>query len=73
MNKQNKEIVKACIDEVAKTLQLPPSVKHPKGRNPHAHIARVIKDTCGSSYTELSDESLPIVLEIIQYCRNHPF
>ena len=73
MNKKNRELIRERIDVVAKTLQLPPSVKHPKGRNPHAHLAQVIKHTCGTSYTELPDEALSIVLEIIQHCQDNPF
>jgi len=61
------------IDKAAKNLSLPPSRRHPKGRNPHAHIALVIKQTCGSSYTELPNEMMPAIIEIIQHCEDNPF
>jgi len=75
MNKENREVVKAHIDEAAERLQgrLPISDRHPQGRNPHAHIARVIKYACGASYTVLPDEDLSVVLHIIEHCERHPF
>jgi hypothetical protein len=75
VNEENKRKVLERIREAAKTLdgKLPPSHKHPKGRNPYAHIPKVIKHLCGESYTELSDDDLPIVLEIIKHCEENPF
>jgi hypothetical protein len=73
MTDENKRLIRARIDEVAKTLQLPPSPRHPKGRKPHAHLAQVIKHACGMSYTQLPDEALDIVMEIIQCCEENPF
>ena len=75
MNEQNKRVVLDRIREAAKNLEgkLPDSPQHPVGRNPYAHIPKVIKHLCGSSYTELSDEDLPIVLEIIDHCEKNPF
>jgi hypothetical protein len=73
MNDENKLCIRQRIDEVAKMLQLPPSPRHPKGRNPHAHLAQVIKHACGMSYTQLPDDALPIVMEIIECCEENPF
>ena len=73
MNVKNKIMIKKKIDEAAKDLVLPPLKRHPKGRNPHAHIALTIKRLCGSSYTELPDKMVPAVIEVIQYCKNNLF
>lgn len=75
MNEENKRVVLDRIREAAKNLegQLPDSPRHPVGRNPYAHIPKVIKHLCGASYTELTDEDLPIVLEIIEHCEKNPF
>ncbi len=53
--------------------KLPPSPKHPKGRNPYAHIATVIKSLYGCSYKELPDRELSNVLSIIEYSEVNPF
>jgi hypothetical protein len=75
MNEDNKRVILERIREASQNLKgkLPPSGKHPKGRNPYAHIPKVIKRLCGASYTELPDEELPVVMEIIEYCEKHPF
>jgi hypothetical protein len=75
VNEENKRLILERIRETAKRLEgkLPDSVKHPQGRNPYAHIPQVIKHLCGASYTDLSDDDLPIVLEIIEHCEKNPF
>ena len=75
MNSANKQLIRDRINESAKILEgkLPPSTKHPRGRNSYAHIPKVIKSVCGMSYTDLPDEDLEAVLEIIAYCEEHPF
>jgi hypothetical protein len=75
MNVDNKRRILERIREAGKNLEgkLPPSRKHPQGRNPYAHIPKVIKSLCGESYTELPDEALDLVLEIIDHCENNPF
>lgn len=75
MNEANNKRVLELIRDAAKRLEgrLPPSHKHPQGRNPYAHIPKVIKHLCGMSYTELPDEALPVVIEIIEHCEKNPF
>ena len=75
MNDKNKHLIRERINDAAQSLKgkLPPSEKHPKGRNPYAHIPKVIKHLCGMSYTDLPDEDLEAVLEIIAHCKKHPF
>ncbi len=75
MNRENKQLVRAAIMEAAENLEgkLPESDKHPNGRNPYAHIPKVIKSMTGMSYTDLPDDKLGIALEIIAYCEKNPF
>jgi len=51
---------------------LPPSPRHPKGRNPYAHIAICIKSRFGASYKDIPDEKYDEVLSFIEYLVNNP-
>lgn len=75
MNDDNCRLIRERILTAAEKLKgkLPASSSHPKGRNPYAHIPKVIKHLCGMSYTELPDEDLEAVLEIIDHCEKNPF
>jgi len=55
------QLMWAEIREVGDRLvgYLPPSPRHPKGRNPYAHVALCIKHKFGCSYKELSDDDIP--------------
>ena len=74
MNNENRKRVKAAIDEAALHLKgkLPPSPRHPKGRNPHAHVAKMLKVLMGCSYTEIADEHTEDVLTVIGLIRERP-
>lgn len=75
MNEDNKRRVRELIQEAGKRLEgrLPQSRRHPKGRNPYAHIPQVIKSVLGASYTDLADEDLEAVLLVIEHCEKNPF
>lgn len=75
MNRENRKIVRERIQRAGRSLEgkLPDSPRHPKGRNPYAHIPAVIKKLTGESYTELPDDALQIVMEIIDFCENNPY
>jgi len=75
VNEENKKKIRFRIDEAAKSLEgkLPEIDKHPKGRNPHAHVPAVIKSVFGMSYTDIDDENLHLVFEVIDYCERYPF
>ena len=75
MNEENRMFIFERIRDAGKNLEgkLPDSARHPAGRNPYAHIPKVIKSLCGSSYKDLSDDHLEIVLEIIDHCEKNPF
>ena len=75
MEEKGRKRVRKAINKAAEKLKgrLPPSDKHPKGRNPYAHIPKVIKSVFGVSYTELPDSEIGQVLEVISYCERYPF
>ena len=45
--------------------RLPPSPRHPKGRNSYAHVAKCIKSHYGCSYKELDDSYYDDVMNYI--------
>jgi len=75
MEEKGRKRVRKAIDKAAKKLEgrLPQSAKHPKGRNPYAHIPKVIISVFGKSYTELPDTEIDMILEVISYCEKYPF
>jgi hypothetical protein len=75
MSPENCATILERIREAGKNLEgkLPPSWKHPKGRNPYAHIPKVIKSLLGCSYKDAEDDALDVILEIIDHCEKHPF
>jgi len=72
---ENQRVIRDAILVAAENLKgkLPDHWKHPQGRNPYAHIPKVIKDITGHSYKDLPDEYFDIVMEIINKCEMNPF
>ena len=52
--------------------KLPPSFRHPKGRNPYAHIAICAKSKFNQSYKEIPDEQIEEVFQYIDYLVKNP-
>jgi hypothetical protein len=75
MSPENCVIIRERINVAAEKLKgiLPASSKHPAGRNPHAHIAKVVKNVYGCSYKDIPDENIDNILYVIDYCEKHPF
>jgi hypothetical protein len=75
MSPDNAKVVWARIRDGGDALigRLPPSTRHPKGRNPYAHIAKCIKSKYRHSYKEISDEKVDEVLDYIDYLVENPF
>ena len=76
MNDENCKIIRKEILAAAEYLKgkLPDHTRHPTGRNPYAHIPKVIKDAAGGvSYKDLPDEAFEYVIDLIHYCRDNPF
>ena len=74
MNDANAKKVWAYIRSSGDQLvgKLPESPRHPKGRNPYAHIALCIKNKYGQSYKEIPDDLLSDVCIYIDYLVNNP-
>lgn len=69
-------IIREEIMKAAEQLKdrLPESDAHPSGRNPWAHVAKVIKSACNdTSYRDMPDESFEHIIELIKYCKENPF
>lgn len=45
---------------------LRPDPRHPRGRNPHAHVAGCVKEKFGCSYKDLPDERVDEVRNYLQ-------
>jgi len=75
MNDQNKKKLREAIDEAALELEgkLPDNPKHPNGRNPHAHVAQVLKSILGYSYTRCTNRDVPALLNLIEAIKENPF
>ena len=75
MNPQNQKLIREAILSAAEQLKgkLPDHPRHPAGRNPYAHIPKVIKDVTGHSYKDLPDELYEDVIDIIRHCEENPF
>ncbi len=67
MNEENRQMVWARMQEAANELRgkLLPSRRHPRGRNPNAHIAKCIKNRFRKSYRDIPDEKVEVVMDYI--------
>jgi len=67
MNEENRQMVWARMQEAANELRgkLLPSRRHPRGRNPNAHIAKCIKNRFRKSYRDIPDEKVKAVMDYI--------
>jgi len=74
VNDHNRKRVREAIDEAADQLKdkLPPSPRHPKGRKPHAHVAKMLKVLMGCSYTEIADEHTEDVITVVGLISERP-
>ena len=74
MNEANRKMVWDRMQEAANQLRglLPPSRRHPKGRNPNAHIAKCIKNKWRKSYKDIPDEKVDEVMAYIDYLVANP-
>jgi hypothetical protein len=71
MSNEQREIYNKII-EVAKHLdgKLPDSYRHPKGRNPNAHVFQMIKSKFGCSYKDVINKEK--LLTYIDWIKHHP-
>ena len=73
MNNANKKYLWKQIQLTGDYLvnKLPDHPHHPSGRNPYAHVALKVKNNFGSSYKDLPDESLPKVIEFLEFIKKN--
>ncbi len=73
MNIKNKKHLWSLIQATGDLMvdKLPNHPSHPKGRNPYAHVALKVKNKFGSSYKDLPDESLPKVIEFLEFIKKN--
>ena len=64
------EEIKTAGDRLKGTL--PPSPRHPQGRNPYAHIAICIKSRFGVSYKDIPDNQYDEVISFIEHLVKNP-
>ena len=74
MSPENKKELWQQIVEAGEVLKgrLPPSNRHPKGRNPYAHVAICIKTKFNSSYKDIPDEKYNEVINFIEFLKQNP-
>jgi len=75
MNPNNAKAIWAHIRKAGDALkdELPPSPRHPSGRNPYAHVAKCVKSHFGCSYKEIEDSEYERVIEFIDWIVANPF
>ncbi len=74
MNKDNSSVIWKLIQETGNSIKgkLPPHPNHPKGRNPYAHVALMVKNHFGMSYKDIPDDKKEELVKYINYLRKYP-
>ena len=74
MNEENSKRIWTYMQKAGDRLvgKLPPSRRHPKGRNPYAHIAICVRSKFGMTYKEIPDERIEEVIEYIEHLVKNP-
>ena len=52
--------------------KLPDHSKHPKGRNPYAHVALEVKNHFGMTYKDIPDEKFNEVINYLEEIKSNP-
>ena len=74
MNKENSSFIWKLIQETGDNLKgrLPSHPNHPKGRNPYAHVALMVKNHFGVSYKDIEDKKIKNVIEYLNFLKENP-
>jgi len=74
LNKKNSSAIWKLIQETGDFLKgkLPLHPNHPKGRNPYAHVALMVKNHFGMSYKDISDDKKEEIIKYLDYLRDNP-
>jgi hypothetical protein len=74
MSPEIAKIIQETVRQAGDELKgkLPPSPRHPKGRNSYAHLYERIKSRMGRSYKDCEDYEAPQILDLIEYYVKNP-
>ena len=74
MNKENSSFLWKLIQATGDDLKdkLLPHPNHPKGRNPYAHVALMVKNHFKMSYKDVADDKIEEVKEYLTYLKENP-
>jgi len=74
LNKENSSVIWKLIQETGDSIKgkLLPHPNHPKGRNPYAHVALMVKNYFGISYKDIPDDRKEEVIKYLNYLREKP-
>lgn len=74
MSPEAKKIIQEAVRQAGDELKgkLPPSTRHPKGRNSYAHLYERIRSKMGKSYKDCEDYEAPCILDLIEYYVKNP-
>ena len=74
MNKENSKKLWLIIQNAGDALKekLPNHPKHPKGRNPYAHVAFCVKNKFNASYKDIPDYQFNEVAKFIEFLKENP-
>ena len=74
MHEENAKKIWQLILEAGDSLKevLPDHPRHPKGRNPYAHLSLEIKNKYGCSYKDIPDDQLNELIKFIDYLGKNP-
>ena len=74
MNKENASKLWKLIQLTGDELlgKLPDHPKHPKGRNPYAHVALEVKTHFKMTYKDIPDEKFDEVVKYLEFLKQNP-
>ena len=74
MNKENSSTVWKLIQQTGENLKgrLPAHHNHPRGRNPYAHVALMVKNHFGMTYKDIPDDKINEIIEYLNHLRENP-
>ena len=74
MNKENSSTIWKLIQQTGDNLKgrLPAHPNHPRGRNPYAHVALMVKNHFGMTYKDIPDDKINEIIKYLNHLRENP-
>ncbi len=74
MNKENSSTIWKLIQQTGENLKgrLPAHPNHPRGRNPYAHVALMVKNHFGMTYKDIPDDKINEIIKYLNHLRENP-